>query len=56
MFRHHDITDQLESVPATYFVEYSDEAIPCVSRSKKWATTIATEGDEVQIAAAVVAS
>ncbi len=56
MFRHHHITDHLETVPGTYFIEYSDEAIPCACRSKKWATTIATDGDEVQIAAAVVAS
>ncbi len=56
VFRHHHITDHLETVPGTYFIEYSDEAIPCACRSKKWATTIATDGDEVQIAAAVVAS
>jgi hypothetical protein len=43
MFRHHHITDQLESVPRTHFVEYSDETIPCACRSKKWPTTITTE-------------
>jgi hypothetical protein len=56
VLRHRHITDHLETVPGTYFIEYSDEAIPCACRSKKWATTITTESDEVQIAAAVVAS
>ncbi len=56
MFRHHDITDQLESMPGTYFLEDSGKSISSACRSKKWETSITTEGNEVQIAAATVAS
>ncbi len=55
VFRHHHIANQLERVPRTYFVEYSDETIPCACRSKKRETTKTTEGDEVQIAMAIMA-
>src|SRR5260370_37439359 len=55
VFRHHHIANQLERVPEAYFVEYSDETIPCACRSKQWETTTATARDEVQIDVALKA-
>jgi hypothetical protein len=55
VFRHYNVTDQLECMPGTYFVKDSDEATTCLQRSEKWTPMITTKGDEVQIALAVMA-
>src|SRR5260370_7101901 len=55
VFRHHYIANQLERVPGTYFVEYSDETIPSASLSKKLETTKTPTPAYLQIAMAIIA-
>ena len=56
MLRHHHITYQLEGVSGTHFVKNSHETVARSPRSQKRPPTVTTEGNEMQITAAIVAS
>src|ERR1700688_2650562 len=55
VFRHDHITDQLKTVPHADLIQYSHEALAGPGRSEKGTPPIATEGDEMEIAASIKA-
>jgi hypothetical protein len=55
VFRHYDVTQEVEFLDCTNFVEDFDEEVADLGASKKGSAAVAAEGDEVEIALAVVA-
>jgi hypothetical protein len=56
MLRHDDVTDEGEAVTIADFAKHMDENIPCSNRTQKRPAPIASERNEMQMAAPVVAN
>jgi hypothetical protein len=55
MFGHHDVTRQREAPAIAHLVLNLDENIPGANRAQQWQARVTTEGDEMEMAASIMA-